>query len=1042
VVWLAAWLVVAHVAAVRVSAGRPGADAGGDVIASSVLPADRPERRPPPDRGDDGDSATADPNATATTAPAGPDDGRRREIVGFVLRGRNNWQRLAILDMEVIVDGKQRLLPLLHLLERLKCKPVRTEQRITFRFESGPLTVVDLQAGRVARGADEPAFPVLVAVSEIRQQQEAFVPVEAVKHLLDMKVTWNEMDYEFRATTTRDLRVWGIRASRSLLGIETEWLKPDLPEARLPAWPKKNALHFAELDFGARWRYRANERESSRDAHIAGPQQTLWGSLLNGRFKLRFSEPSFRLDERGHRFSDGPPVRLNWGEWRYRVGHLEAAVGDSVFGVNEITMPLIHMTGIRVNGILGRKYAPESDVLSYGLQPYFLQPHVFEGHARAGSTVRLTINGQEIGTQEVAADSPTKPGFGTYHFEDIHLTPGALHEVQIVITDPEGIETTVEREVLGSAALLGAGETAFLGGVGTRRDVNNWSTHGVVGLGRLLHGVTRRLTLGGSFAVHQQFYPANGDGDGTHRAYPSCGAHVGTQASWLAMDSLILSADLAVSHGEGEGDSYDDCAVKLKADWSPTRRLRFHGQVFSIGSDFFDGQHANLRDKRGAAVTGRWRLNRRWALSAAAGTVHNNLDGHADERLSVDFQSLRITTSALPRSTVSFEAERLDASWQQDPVAVYRLKVRATPLPNLDVYADITRGDELSLGEHADFLSGLRVPGSPSSRSRRASVTVKKTLSEHTYVGASYRRSSQRIRPTVFHAYHTGGKRRLQVRTELGWDYDRDEDKRTGYFENRTEYVLDHTGRNRVGVRTRLERENWTVLAFLDLKGLVAFDGAKPYYVSSRRINPDRGAVFGRVFVDYNANAVPDEGEPGVEGVRVRITRYYSTTTDKQGRFILPPMGRGRQFRVSLDMDTVPAIYNVSHGTQVVHLEPGALTEVNLGVTPMISVGGSVIVRGAGGMVRPLAGVRVYMVSLRTGQTVGDSVTASDGTYYLGEVHPGRFSIRVDTKTVPDNYRLDEPRRKLDVLPQKDWQEFKVPPFVLENGRGGKTDAD
>jgi len=986
--------------------------------------------------------AAADP-PTPTTQPAPAKDGEpgvitddagqmEREVVAFNLQGPKFWQTFTVSDLEIIVTpAKQRFVPLLYILKTLRVKARQDDGQIAFQFEGAPRVVLQIEKGMIQIGEAQDTCPLIRASSIITREPDIFVPPDVLGRILKVQITWDEANYGFAAKIDRALKMWTRKPGQSMLGMDLTEVGADLPSVHGDAVPRKNSLDFVRLEARVRTSSRINDEQNVHRADLDSIRQSFWGGFAGGTYKLRFSEPSFHVDESGYRLDGGPPVKMDWGEWSYRFDHTEVAVGDSSFGLNDITMPLIRMTGIRVNGFTGDSLNKDDlKKMNYGLSPYFIQPLILEGDARAGSTVELIVNGRVFETQEVPADHPTKPGFGTYRFEDIRLTPGALHEIRIRIVDPDGMETVLEREVVGSALLLPEGESAYLAGIGTRRDVGNWSTEGAVAMGRWIHGLTPRLTVGGTLALQSDFFDEGSRSitDEEDRSYPRCGINMGGQVSWLATESLILCGDVAVSHGNGQGQ-YSDTALKIKADWFPTRSIHTHAQFFSFGSDFFDGQRLDLRDRRGFVLLGDWRAHKKLTLSATAGRIWNNLDGKQDQTLWVDFQNLRISSTVIPRTSVQLEADRLDQSWGDQPLVCYRLKVRATPFSNFDVNADVVTGDTLTLDDQSDFFSGLRLPGVHTRRTRQVSLTARKRLTKGMSLGAKYYRYPQHVRSSLFHSYQTQGNRRWQVRTELGWAENLRENTGLPFFENRLEYLFDFTGRNRLGVVTRLENEEWSVLAFASLNGLWAFEDHRPRLMTTRTIDPERGAITGKVFVDHNGNARLDPGEPGVKDIKVRIGRLYHEMTDDSGRFILPSIGRIGKVRVSLDMDTVPALYNVTHGTQIAELESGRLTEVNLALQPVVWIVGKVICENGGDKPMPLVGVRVYLIDAGTGTNGPDSYTAKDGSYYLGDVKPGEYILRVDQKTLPKRYRIAQPELKVSVRPRKDMQEVQAPDF-------------
>jgi len=956
-----------------------------------------------------------------------------REVVGFVLRGPKRRHKLEILDMESIRDARQRrYLPLLRLLKWLDVKPTEAESRLTFRPEGQDLAVLNLQTQVLSIAGLDLKCPLIVTVSEITRRRDIFVDVDILAAVLGFQLTWNEVEYEYRAKTQRELRIWRRLRGKSLMAILATEPPPDLPEVHGPAKVPENALDFLRLK--GRVRYRGRFKSGVDDVHegsLGSLEQTVWGGLRDGDYKLRFTEPTLRIDRQGERFDRGDPVALAWGEWRYRTERTELAIGDSTFGLNNITLPSVTMAGVRVNGFTGRQVQRDLARTQYGLRSRFVNPRIFEGHARAGSEVELLIDDRLVQTEQVIADSPTRPGYGRYRFEDVRLTPGILHKIRILIRDPDGVETVLERDIMGSTDLLRAGEAAFLLGAGVQRETTTWDAHGAMVVGRYLHGLSDTVTAGATFALQEGFYRDRNvlDRSPNPRDLPARGGNVGLQATWRAHKSLVVSGDLAGSRGEADS-RHTDVAGRLSADFSPVRDLRVHSQVFRYGPDFFNGSNIEVRNRQGYLVFGNWRCHKQWRIQGLVGGVRDNLDGDIDRTSRMDFQGARISTAAIPRTVVTAEVDRHRPNWGQGPSVFYALRVRSTPMPETTINAEVTGGDNMDLGEYDDLLDGLRLPGIRTSRARQTSARVTQRLSARTRVGAEYRWTTSKVKPTAFHSFRTKGPQQLQVWTEAGQERYTFDDSRYAFFENRLEYVFDETGRCRVGLRTLRQRGQWSLQLFLNVESLFAHTGGALRRVTDRRISPDRGAIHGVVFLDRNANALMDRGETGVPDITVKLGRYYKAVTDDEGRFMLPALGPLKRLRVSIDLDSVPAIYTVVHGTQLLNIRPRRITHISFALTPMISLTGKVMVARAQGVLRPLSGVRLYLTTPDGKETGADSVTASDGSYYLGELKPGTYELHIDPQTVPRNITLPE-KRTLKVAPAtEEFEEITLEPFV------------
>ncbi|MBO3761515.1 DUF11 domain-containing protein [Ciceribacter sp. L1K22] len=101
----------------------------------------------------------------------------------------------------------------------------------------------------------------------------------------------------------------------------------------------------------------------------------------------------------------------------------------------------------------------------------------------------------------------------------------------------------------------------------------------------------------------------------------------------------------------------------------------------------------------------------------------------------------------------------------------------------------------------------------------------------------------------------------------------------------------------------------------------------------------DCSTVIGRVFDDVNRNGYPDDGEPGLPGVRLATVNGVLITTDEHGRYSLPcaalPDQRiGSNFILKLDTRTLPTGYRLTtENPRVMRLTAGNMSKMNFGAS-------------------------------------------------------------------------------------------------------------
>lgn len=966
------------------------------------------------------------------------------EVAGFQLRGNRPWHRLDINDLDVLVTpAGERFLPLLRLLKAFRTTVNEQGTELTFQVEGGPKTMLNVAAERIRFNGHEDPVELYEAISDITQQRDVYLPAETLAEILAIQLEWSEELYAFVAKTDRVLERWILRlpSEEDILSFEET-----LPERFPMAYPAANGLQFMELEMASQARL-LQDRESPRDLTIGNFRQTFWGNLGGGHYKFRFTEPTQVLEREGWRDVTADPFMIDWGEWVYGFENGEIAIGDNIFGLSNLVFPNVRLTGVRVNGIAGAPLeSRRPDEPSPGLNSYFVQPYDFEGYARAGSRVQLLINDRVFEEENIVADSPTRPGKGAYRFEDVRLSPGVLNDVRIVITDPDGVETQIRKTIVPTSVLLPKGTMTWLAATGFDRRRDRWLHGGNLGAARATYGLTDTLTIGTAVAAHDGFFDLSQElGTGlAGRPYPNRGSHVGFNAAYKPVEPLLLYGEVAIGNNDNGGDAMDDWATNLRADYYPIKDLHLGARYFRYSPGYFNGQNLELYDREGGTVSASYRLSPKWRVAGSAGRIHDNVDGQLDDTLTVNFQHGDVTTSVIPRTKLSVAFDRVKPTSTHKAHMLYTVRGRCDLPGQWIIYGEVLTGDFLVPDADPNFFSGLSLPGLSFYRGPAASATITKSLGHTQSVGGRYFKTGNRQRAAFVHAYRSPGFRSLQVRTEVGMDIYRrassqTEGKHNAFVENRIEYLTDLTGRNRFGLLTRVERDECAVMVYANLSSRYAFPEGRPTRILNTRVHPDRGGVHGHVFVDYNANGTRDEGEPGLDEVKVILRRRSTATTDKDGYFVMPGLRAQREVRVALDIETIPIIYFPTHGTQMVTIEPRSLTRIDFGVAPANTVVGVIHVKAPGKELRPLVGTRVMLLDRATQALAADSITAGDGTYYLGNILTGSYVIRIDPATLVEGQTAPDPAWELTIPANEEPQDLTLTPIVVTDV--GKKDG-
>ena len=151
--------------------------------------------------------------------------------------------------------------------------------------------------------------------------------------------------------------------------------------------------------------------------------------------------------------------------------------------------------------------------------------------------------------------------------------------------------------------------------------------------------------------------------------------------------------------------------------------------------------------------------------------------------------------------TITGGATRALFNWEDDePKTLYNLKFQGNLFKGMSYDVAFSMGSYPDTGKAMDFFSGLWIPGlSLYLPPRIDAYLYMPVTAEHT-LGLTYWDDPNRKRPSVLHNYNS---QRIPIRifTEIGYDMK----VQKPFFSNRTNYLLDLSGRSMLGLQTRYE---------------------------------------------------------------------------------------------------------------------------------------------------------------------------------------------------------------------------------------------
>ena len=936
-------------------------------------------------------------------------------IVGFELKGPSPLDNLTVNDLDILLtDADHRLVPLLHLLAILRVEVRQHGDSLKFQPPGVAMRILDFRRGRLTYlHQSEQAVALQLGISDATWRAEIFVADTVVSQLLSIPLQWDQSKYEYAGKTAQIFEVFAENHTRrSLLWYmaQNEEDTGPLPEMMPLAKPSANSdlLTFVQLRvFGSVY---GQHTPSARTAGHYGllalnytmyPQLQTWGRLFGGNYSFGLTK-NLVLPSTSYR----SPIQFR-GEWTKSLADLGVTLGDNNISLGDLIFPYLAFRGVAFGGAAGMK-TRSTGRASLDARQYLSPIQVFDGYAPLGSSVELHINGRLHDQREVREDVHAPSGQGSYRFDGVNLLTGYTNDVLIVIKRPDGLRQEIRREVLGTEKLLKGGQWALLGGIGKQRLLDGYRTQGFFAGGRYLYGLTSRMTVGLTGAVQQDINRETsllGFSDRASRSIPEQSYHGGAELAFRLNDHVVANGAMVSSLAKGDSAQKPPTGVAFGAlhfggqfgaeiQFGP---LRLEPRVFRFEPGYYDGVNPLLQDREGYSFRSYWAITRKWHLQLTAGQIRDNVRQQRANTNRINFQQAKFSFSELvPRSHLDFTAER-SRSFDQAELMIYDIETRTSLPLSLNLSTRLRLGGERPFLTNSDLFA---VPGlgyQPYHESRGVLLNLNWDPPSSSNFYLNHWQSAGFKRSLLSYSYGSPVSQRWQALAEIGHDWIREY-----YFgQCRIEYSLNGWGENRVGLLGRYDGF-WSLEFTFQLKNLFGLYPGGINRLSNVRLEPGQGGVWGQTFLDVNANGILDSGEPGLSGIDVIVKGQWPTRTrsNKNGFFLANVNAREDSLRISLNAKSLPAIYTVTQGTQLARLESGAFTRVFLGVASLGSISGKVYERTPENELKGVSGIRVILVRADSLRRAGESITAGDGGYYIGDVRPGEYLLTIDARTL------------------------------------------
>ncbi len=207
------------------------------------------------------------------------------------------------------------------------------------------------------------------------------------------------------------------------------------------------------------------------------------------------------------------------------------------------------------------------------------------------------------------------------------------------------------------------------------------------------------------------------------------------------------------------------------------------------------------------------------------------------------------------------------------------------------------------------------------------------------------------------------------------------------------------------------------------ISGVVVASGADVSLDEKPFLNYKKGLIKGWKYWDKNNDKELDEGDMGLDGIRIILTLkgetevLKETTTTEGGFFQFDGLEPGA-YTISVDETTATGYYPTSVTSHDVEIESGGEETVDFTEAPLGSISGHKWLDANSNKLwdaseKALAGITIKLYKLDPSETLVDTkVTVEDGSYAFSGLEPGTYTVKEEAKagyfaTTSDSVLID-----------------------------------